>query len=120
MRKLALERLRGKDSTGLRLLLSNYEPGDLDAIGSWLSEALDDDEANDLGFGILNIVGENDVPLAEKRAVLISVYERTPCSVCRGDAVSKLQSAGDVPLSIAQECRFDAHPDTARLFSAEA
>jgi hypothetical protein len=120
VRKLALERLRCKDPTGLRLLLSNYEPGDLDPIGSLLSEAVDDDEAHDLGFGILNIVGENNVPLAEKRAVLISLYERTPCSVCRGDAVSKLQSEGDVPLSIAQECRFDAHPPTARLFSAEA
>ncbi|MEO6216203.1 MAG: hypothetical protein ABIO86_09240 [Sphingomonas sp.] len=120
VRKLALERLRGKDSTGLRLLLSNYEAGDLDPIGSLLSEAVDDDEAHDLGFGILNIVGENDVPLAEKRAVLISLYERSPCSICRGNAVSKLQSAGDVPLPIAQECRFDADPDTARQFSAEA
>ena len=119
VRKLALERLRGKDSTGLRLLLSNYEAGDLDPIGSWLSEAVDDDEAEDLGFGILNIVGENDVPLAEKRAVLISLYERSPCSICRGNAVSKLRSAGDVPLSIAQECRFDADPNTAKLFNAE-
>ncbi|MEO7688147.1 MAG: hypothetical protein ABIS51_02600 [Sphingomonas sp.] len=119
VRKLALERLREKDSMGLRLLFSNYEPGDLDPIGSLLSEAVDDYEAHDLGFGILDVVEENDVPPAEKRAVLISVYERTPCSICRRDAVSKLQSAGDVPLSIAQECRFDADPNTARLFSVE-
>ena len=117
VRKLALEHLRSEDPTGLRLLLSNYEPGDLEPIGPLLSEAVDDDEAHILSCGILDIVGENDVPLAEKRAVLISVYERSPCSVCRGDAVSKLQSAGDVPLSIAQECRFDADPNTARLFS---
>jgi len=120
VRELALKRLQAGDSTGLRLLLSNYEPGDLEPIGAMLSEALDDDEAHDLGLGILDLVGENDVPLAEKRAVLISLYERTPCSMCRGDAVSKLQSAGGVPLSIAQECRFDADPNTAKLFSAEA
>ena len=119
VRKLALEHLRSEDPTGLRLLLSNYEPGDLDPIGPLLREAVDDDEAHILGLGILDIVEENDVPLAEKRAVLISLYERSPCSLCRRKAVSKLQSAGDVPLSIAQECRFDADPDTARLFSAE-
>jgi HEAT repeat protein len=120
VRKLALERLREGDSTGLRLLKTNYEPGDLETITPLLSGAEDDDKAHDLGLGILDLIGENEVPLDEKRGALLLLYERTPCSMCRADAVTKLVSTGQAPSFIADECRFDADPDTAKLFDDQA
>jgi hypothetical protein len=117
VRQMAIERLRDGDPSGARMLLSNYEPGDLATIDPLLRDATDDDEAHDLGFSILDIVKANDVPPEESRAALVLLYQRDPCSMCRGEAVSRLVEAGQVPAWMAEECRFDADPDTARLFT---
>ena len=119
VREFALERLRDGDTNGVRLLRSNYEPGDLAMIEPLLSEALEDERTHDLGLSVLDIIGENDIPPEESRAVLVLIYERTPCSMCRGSAVEKLVEAGQAPSWIAEECRFDADPDTIQLFSVE-
>ncbi|MDR3475977.1 MAG: hypothetical protein P4M09_30400 [Devosia sp.] len=118
VRKLALERLENGDPSGARLLLSNYEPGDLATIDPLLNKELDDDRAHELGLGVLDLIGENDIPSDESQAALVLLYKLTPCSMCRGDVVSKLVKAGQAPSLIAEECRFDAEPDTIRLFSA--
>jgi len=116
---MALEQIRAGKPSGVRLLASNYRSGDLAIILPMLRDLSDNDEVHDLGLAILNLTGENDVSVEDSSDVLVLLYERTPCSMCRADVVSRLFNARRVPDWMAAECRFDSDPDTARLFAAE-
>lgn len=119
VRDMAVEQMRAGKPSGVRLLASNYRSGDLAMILPMLRDLTDNDDVHDLGLAILNLTGENDVSVEDSTDVLLLLYERTPCSMCRSDVVSRLFKAGRVPDWMADECRFDSDPDTARLFAAE-
>jgi len=118
VRSMALQRLEAGDESGVRLLLSNYTPGDLARIEPLLRAPSGEDQAHDLGLAVLGLISENDISVEESREPLLLVYACTPCSMCRGDAVSRLAKADQVPVWMAEECRFDADPDTVKLFNA--
>jgi len=118
VRNKALQRLEAGDESGVRLLHSNYVAGDLERIKPLFGAPLDHDEAHDLGLAVLILVAENSVTSAERREMLLLVYTCTPCSFCRRDVVSELLETHEVPGWMAEECRFDADPDTVKLFSA--
>ena len=59
-----------------------------------------------------------DLSIGECRAALLALYELTPCSLCRGGLVKRLAEAGELPGWMAEECRFDADPDTVALVTA--
>ncbi len=119
VRDMALEQILTGTPSGVRLLASNYRSGDLAIILPMLRDLSDDNEVHDLGLAILNLTSENGVSLEDSADILLLLYERTPCSMCRADVVSRLFKAGRVPDWMAGECRFDSDPDTARLFAAE-
>jgi hypothetical protein len=118
VRSMALQRLEAGDESGVRLLLSNYAPGDLARIEPLLRAPSGEDQAHDLGLAVLGLISENDISAEESREPLLLLYACTPCSMCRGDAVSRLAKADQVPVWMAEECRFDADPDTVKLFNA--
>ncbi len=118
VRAMALEQILAGKPSGVRLLASNYKLGDLAMISPMLRDLPDNDEVHDLGLAILNLTGENDVSVEDSADILLLLYERTPCSMCRADVVSRLFKARRVPDWMADECRFDSDPDTARLFAA--
>ena len=115
IRGLALQRLAAGDPSGAWLLRANYQPGDMVRLVPLLDAAADDHEAHDLGFAILDLVKEHDIPAQECRDLLLRLYERTPCSLCRHDAAAALDARGEVPKWMADECLFDADPATVRL-----
>ncbi len=118
VREMALQQLRAGRPRGARLLRANYRPGDFDLLMPMLRDAPSDETAHDISLAVLDLIGENDPPIDESLDILVALYEHTPCSMCRGDAVSHLVKAGRTPAWIAEECRFDADPDTAGLFAA--
>ncbi|WP_293902895.1 hypothetical protein [Phenylobacterium sp.] len=111
VREMALEQIRAGRPSGARLLASNYRSGDLAMILPMLRDLPDNDEVHDLGLAILNLTGENDVSAEDSADVLLLLYERTPCSMCRADVVSRLFKAQRVPDWMADECRFDSDPE---------
>ncbi|ATQ42048.1 hypothetical protein [Caulobacter mirabilis] len=118
VREMALQQLRAGKPRGARLLQANYRPGDFDLLLPMLRDAPSDEVAHDLSLAVLDLIGENNPPIDESLDILVALYEHTPCSMCRGDAVSHLVKAGQTPTWIAEECRFDADPNTAGLFAA--
>ena len=115
VRGLALQRLTAGDASGARLLRANYQPGDMVRLVPLLDAAADDHEAHDLGFAILDLVKEQDIPAQDCRDVLLRLYERTPCSLCRHEAIAALDARGEVPNWMANECLFDADSATVKL-----
>ncbi len=115
VRAIALQRIEAGHASGVRLLKANFEPGDFSRMEPVLDATVEAEAAHDLGLSVLDLVGANDYPL-EARASLLLLYQRTPCSMCRNGAASGLVKIGQVPVWMAEECRFDADPDTASLF----
>ncbi len=117
VRNMALQRLEAGDGSGVGLLRSNYVAGDLARIEPLFRAPSEKYQAHDLGMAVLDILENNEVPTEERREMLLLVYTCTPCSYCRRDVVSELLEKHEVPGWIAEECRFDADPDTVKLFS---
>ncbi|MCI3134305.1 hypothetical protein [Phenylobacterium aquaticum] len=116
VRQEALQRLAMGDQ-GVRLLLANYQPGDFAKIEPLLHKPPSEERAHDLGLSVLALLDKNDVSTDECRTTLLNLYEHTPCSLCRNSAVRTLVRRGAAPAWMADECRFDADPETVRLFS---
>ncbi|MGI8858433.1 MAG: hypothetical protein ACR2JW_22045 [Thermomicrobiales bacterium] len=89
------------------LLMSNYVEGDQLLIEECLTRHQDSEWVHDVGFDALKVFGVNPTP--DSVAILQMIYERTPCSVCRGRCVEQLIALGQLPAWMAEECRLDAN-----------
>ena len=115
VRALALRMIETNQPDGARLLRSNFESGDFTRLEHLLHATLDQGDAHDLGLTILDLVSKQNGALVAKD-LLLQLYERTPCSRCRADAVEALAGIEAVPPWMAEECRFDADSDAVKLF----
>ncbi len=115
VRKMALQRIGNNDPVGVRLLLSNFQSGDLKVIDPMFSACAENEVVHDLGLAVLDLMAENEITAAEREPALLQIYNRTPCSMCRYYAASGLVEDGRMPEWMAEECQFDAEPDTAKL-----
>lgn len=124
VRRLALENISGArivDRRRLRLLVGSAQPGDSELFGPLLASVADDGDVVHWIFGdILDIIENGSLPLDEGVPWLVRVYEETPCSNCRQEAVVQLNALGRVPAWMAAEWPFDVDADLLALTEAAA
>ncbi len=89
------------------LLISNFANGDHLLIEECLARYEGNDWVHDVGFDALKVFEAN--PTSDSITILNTIYERGPCSVCRGRCVEQLIALKQVPAWMAEECRFDAN-----------
>lgn len=100
----------------IELFTNNYRVGDEDLIGAALRKLQPDDEqAHSIGLSALKFVENNMSP--ELRAVARWVYRYTPCTICRRSIVEWMIETDTLQAVIAEECAYDADPDTQALAS---
>ncbi|KAB8141750.1 hypothetical protein F8S13_18595 [Chloroflexia bacterium SDU3-3] len=97
----------------LRLLIESYRAGDDAFILAVLDGARDDEDVHQIGYAVEKIMARHTLPSAS--AILMQLYERQPCSICRADAVTRLADMGAVSPMMAAECRHDASERTRAL-----
>lgn len=109
---LGLELLRDQWHPGdaIDLFVRNYQPSDERVFLAVLEAAESHDDVHALGFGLVDILAQNDV--AEAFALRSLLYERQPCSLCRTKVVRQLMTSRTIPAWMLQECQFDADDDT--------
>ncbi|MCC7372998.1 MAG: hypothetical protein IT306_31585 [Chloroflexi bacterium] len=61
-----------------------------------------------LGMSVRDVFGANRTPAAAP--LLLAIYERGPCSMCRHGVVEILHTLGGAPAWLLQECLLDAYP----------
>lgn len=112
--KLCSPNFSENDSEVLDLFIRNYRLGDEDLIMPAISRlSPNDDNAHNFGYSILKICKENDLPVLSD--LLTWVYETTPCTTCRRDAVKWMANNGCVSHETASECLHDADEDTQKI-----
>ena len=93
-------------SSGVDMLLSNFEPGDEALLTGLLTTPRDVNELHWMGMGTLDVLKAN--PSADAAPVLLALYEHGPCTNCRMDAIEWLGQLGALPDWLLEECRYDA------------
>lgn len=108
VRRIAVKRLnqQGAQSGALPLLRNNYRSGDHRLIERQLRISDDSDEVHRLVSDLVDVFEANPSP--DARLSMLFVYEHSPCSNCRGDAVKILIAWGSAPDWLLEECWFDA------------
>ena len=118
LREAALRLIaEGDMANGVALLVNNFEAGDFARCAEHLKRLDDADEAHDLVGELLDLCEAH--PGADALDCLLYVYERSPCSNCRGRAVKALTDTNTAPEWVLAESAFDADPDTRALVSTE-
>lgn len=111
VRKIALGRLSGPapDPEAVQLLLANYVPGDHVLIEGALSPDRDEDRWHTTMMATLDVFEAHHVQ--ESRQSLLTVYEYSPCELCRARAAKLLDELGVLPAWIRDEATFDANEE---------
>lgn len=119
VRELAVERLMAENAEGdaVRLLEQNYVEGDHHLIDSVLERAAGDEDAfHWLAHAATRVLRKNPAPAAAP--VLLRLYERIRCSLCRLSAIEFLQQMDAAPAWLAIECRHDSLESIRELFES--
>ena len=98
---------------GLALLVNNFEAGDFSMFTVDLLRRADLDDAHGVLFDLLELCQAHAGD--EARDCLIHVYEHSPCSSCRKQAVEAMVNANTAPPWLLAEAVFDAEPHTRAL-----
>jgi hypothetical protein len=110
------ERLRYDQAWSHRavgLLRHNYREGDEAIILEMLAGESDPDNLHVMCIDAMYVHEDN--PLEPAAQTLLSIYDKTPCSVCRYKCLGHLQAIGAAPDWMLEECAFDAYADTREM-----
>jgi hypothetical protein len=107
VRALALDRVRAGRHTEheLSLFRKNFEPGDWSLIRKYLRWPADENYVHRIVGDLLGVFEPSRGD--ESREPLLLVYEHSPCTNCRSQAVTALLDAKQAPGWLLEECRDD-------------
>lgn len=110
VRNLALDRLSAGQfvHSEVLLLTKNFQPGDAALLMGALRPDVDIHDLHGVGHDLLKVFSANTTP--ECLEPMLFLYEHTPCSSCREDAVEIMMSTNIAPAWVLDECRFDCVP----------
>jgi hypothetical protein len=103
----------GSMAQGISLLVNNFETGDFSFCATLLPDVDDVDERHRVLTDLLDLCKAH--PGAEALECLLKVYEDSPCSTCRRDAVEAMIGSGTAPAWVLAEAALDADPHTRAL-----
>jgi hypothetical protein len=96
------------------MLATNWKLGDHEIVLGWFEMEEDRDARHRLGIDLRSF-WERHPEAATESQMLLSLYERGPCSECRGFLLPRLIKLDSLPASIRAECAFDANQDVRQL-----
>lgn len=96
------------------LLARNFQPGDHRLALDWFLREEDKESIHAFGMDLRNLWDAHPEPVLE-RTMLESLYEKTPCSHCRGFTVDRLIKLGSLSDEMRRECGLDADEDVREL-----
>lgn len=104
---------RKHETLALDLLVNNYVDGDYQRIAAVLDRADDDDTIHAIGWTVRKLL-DQEIPV-DAEPVLIDLYERGPCALCRSHFVEGLIELDALPGWIAEECAYDSNSSVRSL-----
>lgn len=119
VREFALRLLRERgpevllDSEAARLFTASYEPGDHEALEAALPAEAEVNHLHGVSQDLLQVAQAQSDP--ELAGCLRWVYEHSPCSLCREQAVRELLERERAPEDLLRECLHDVSAETRKM-----
>jgi hypothetical protein len=115
VRSLALRKIAMGQSSEkiIPLLAKNYRTGDAHLIERVLMTPPDREELHSLVSDLAEVIRAN--PVSELSRTMLFVYEESPCSLCRHEAVKALRHCASAPSWLLEEGRHDASDEIREL-----
>lgn len=101
-------------SAAIDILARNWEPGDHEIALSWFENESDRDVRHSMEIALQNLCKNHPDP-ANELPILISLYDRGPCSFCREWVVKRLIDLGSFSQLMRADCIYDANEDIRSL-----
>jgi hypothetical protein len=98
----------------VKLLVNNFQESDCDLIEAFIVKLQDVHDLHSVGFDILDFYEAHPNPESESR-VMVTLYEKDPCTLCRERNIQRLLALNTLPDWIRAECEYDANPDIRKL-----
>lgn len=98
----------------IAILDQNWKPGDHEIVLSWFDNEGDIAVRHSMGMDLMNFCERHPDPVNEMR-ILLSLYERGPCSSCRERVVRRLIDGHSLSELLRSECTYDANEDIRSL-----
>ena len=95
------------------LLAKNSKTSDIALLQTLLDECQEDDALEDFGLSFFRYLEANADALLVP--LLLRLFEKTPCSVCRCSFATALHKRGALTPELLEECRWDCNEDTRAL-----
>jgi hypothetical protein len=102
----------------IAMLDKNWEPNDHDVVLRWFEGESDRDARHHMGIHVRHFWEHHPEPAAEPR-MLLSLYERGPCSFCREVVVKRLSELDSLSAPLREECAYDANEDIRLLIEPD-
>ena len=118
VRAFALECIERGDRIGdmVGLLAKNYQEGDWQLIERLAQRDLDREDYHLLELNVEHRVYELH-PSPQAINVLLTLYNKGPCAMCRHGVIENLESLNALPDWMIEECRYDSNSDIREMFS---
>jgi hypothetical protein len=110
---LRLLELPDRQREGMHLLSGCFQDDDRVVLVAILRQDLSDECIHSIGFAIRDLFKR--YPSADNIPILLLLYEKGPCSVCRKTYVEMLLELDALPAWIRAECCYDANMDLRKL-----
>ncbi|WP_334078249.1 hypothetical protein [Paenibacillus sanfengchensis] len=113
--RLAIQ-LMGQQSTeleALNLFIHNFMEDDLQLLERVVFKRRNKDSFHNVGFSILKIFEKN--PTLSCQKILIELYQRGLCSICRKRCVAIMIANHILPTSLRDEIKYDCNPEIRNL-----
>ena len=98
----------------ISMLARNWTLGDHEIVLGWFEQEEDRVIRHGLGIDLRNFWKHHPDAATEGR-MLLNLYEKGPCSACRGFLLSRLIELESLPDSIREEWAYDANEDVRQL-----
>jgi hypothetical protein len=98
----------------IALLNKNFETGDHELVLGWFEAEEDHEVRHSFGIDLRNFWKQHPDEKTEVR-MLLSMYEKDPCSFCREHAVRRLIELDALTEQLRAECAYDANSDIRNL-----
>jgi hypothetical protein len=98
----------------VNLIAANFQAGDHRMVLDWYLTEQDYDLAHHMESDLINLWKRHPQPETEVE-MLLAIYEKSACSICRERAVERLIELESLPPGVREECRWDASEEIRKL-----
>ncbi len=98
----------------IQLIVRNFQSGDHELVMGWFQAEQDRETLHTMNIGLRQLLDQHPNQSVEVQ-ILQAIYNRGPCSFCRGCAIQRLLELNALTVDQRAECAYDANQEIQQM-----